>query len=214
MRTCLKPGHACMRNIVSFSSFPCHRKFRAVGRALRYLISQILCTWAIPNLSVAGEHVKEGQAKLQKPAAYPCRCAMCQQPMAGPSNITVDAGQAYETLLPSSIFQDLLFVLRQAERTKIGLLSVYHSIRAIVGISKTLRTKFHDRTIIASKTILRCMTCYLHFKFYRFGDLVVHQTTGVPIGGFLSGVLLNLCLGCAENRHDKWLWPQIAEFWP
>ena len=45
----------------------------------------------------------------------------------------------------------------------------------------------------------------------RAGDLVVHQTTGVPVGSFLSGVPLNLCLGGATDRHDKWLWPQIAQ---
>ena len=45
----------------------------------------------------------------------------------------------------------------------------------------------------------------------RAGDIVVHRTTGVPVGGFLSGGPLNLCLGGAEDRHDKWLWPQIAQ---
>ena len=40
---------------------------------------------------------------------------------------------------------------------------------------------------------------------------MVHQTTGVPVGSFLSDVPLNLCLGGAADRHDKWLWPQIAQ---
>ena len=45
----------------------------------------------------------------------------------------------------------------------------------------------------------------------RAGDLMVHQTTDVPVGSFLSGVPLNLCLGDAADRHNKWLWPQIAQ---
>eukprot|EP00973_Karenia_brevis_P045198 6261222-Karenia_brevis.AAC.1 len=62
----------------------------------------------------------------------------------------------------------------------------------------------------ASKPICRAVQAYADFKVYRVGNVLIKQTEGTPIGGFLSSTLLHVHLAIAEHNFVKYKWPKIA----
>ena len=54
-----------------------------------------------------------------------------------------------------------------------------------------------------------CTFALLKMRFYRLGNLVLHQAEGIPIGGPISGVTLDVCLAYLERATTKTLWPGI-----
>ena len=83
-------------------------------------------------------------------------------------------------------------------------------MRAIVGRCSSLRASFDDRIHITTNTIFNAVRGYLHFKAYKFAGIFAYQCEGIPIGGYLSSVLLNLSIGTCEDYYDKHVWPKPA----
>ena len=51
-----------------------------------------------------------------------------------------------------------------------------------------------DRIVFALPKIVSCVEALLCMKIYRCGDRYLVQVNGVPIGGPISGVVLEVCL--------------------
>ena len=66
IRTCDKPSHSCFRNIVSCTSMPGARHFRAVSRAIRHMISQTLQSYSIDNMSTVCDELQDAFGDLMK----------------------------------------------------------------------------------------------------------------------------------------------------
>ena len=210
MSTCQKPQHSCMRNVVTFARFPGKQQLRAVSRALRHLYSKIFVGWAVDNLAKAADNVRAAFAGL---SACPDsgRCVGCGSMLFGPTIKIFDAGQAYEMVSLQSVHRDIDLLLRRAVELNMGIVQVFKTARALVAISRSLQRGSDDRTVLVSASIQRCVEAYLKFRIYRLGDRFVEQTTGVPIGGFMSSSLLGLVLSAAEARFDSCGWPRWCE---
>lgn len=48
---------------------------------------------------------------------------------------------------------------------------------------------------------------------YRIGNLFLRQVKGIPIGGPISGAILDLVLARAECHFDIFVWPKVARQW-
>ena len=68
---CEKPGHACLRSIVSFVKLPCKKIFQRIGRALSLLVSTFCPGWSFNNLDVAPGQLADRAALLRPDAAVP-----------------------------------------------------------------------------------------------------------------------------------------------
>ena len=50
-------------------------------------------------------------------------------------------------------------------------------------------------------------------RVFRIGNLFLRQVKGIPIGGPISGALLDLVFARAEMTFDLFAWPKIAQAW-
>ena len=67
-----------------------------------------------------------------------------------------------------------------------------------------------DRTVFWLSKLAHCARSLLQMKAYRLGTShVVRQLSGIPIGGPISGVVLDLCLALLEEEFDLTMWPDI-----
>jgi len=208
VHSCEKPGHSCVRNIVSFAKFPGRVAFKAVGRALSYLTKLILGGWAIPNLSQSADHIRDSVATLHPYDSGSCRCCQCS--LQQPSCHIWDVGQAYEQIEKSNALRDLTYVLERAVATGHGLVQVLKGAKAIMGTTHSLQRNCHDRVVVASQSLKSCIESYFNFNIYRIGNKYIKQMRGAPIGGFLSSAILGLVLAAAEHRFDHCVWPALA----
>lgn len=51
----------------------------------------------------------------------------------------------------------------------------------------------------------------LTFRRYKLDNVVLSQTKGIPIGGPMSGILLDVPLSCSEEFFDRETWPHLAK---
>ena len=209
IHTCEKHAHSCYRNIVSFANLPGAREFKSIGRAIRHLISSILHTWCITSLATVSHEVNASFQILRKfGASSTCLCCKCKLP--GPTITTCDAGQAYEVLRPEQVLADLDHVLRRAEDAKCHLIQVYKTVKSIVGFTKSLHRSKDDRVVVTARTIRRCVSSYMKLRIFRFCNIFLQQISGVPIGGWLSSSLLNLCASTCESKLEA-RWPDLCK---
>ncbi|CAL1165520.1 unnamed protein product [Cladocopium goreaui] len=94
-RSCEKPGHSCMRRIVSYVKWPARRMWRQAGRALTFILQMTICTDEIWALNTARRDLERKMARLL-PARQAGRCDRCHGACAEIQGITADAGQFFE----------------------------------------------------------------------------------------------------------------------
>ena len=176
--------------------------FRKVSIALKYLVSTLLMHWSIDNMSTVTQEIRSEFADLTKYGSSRV-CICCGSHMANPTVKTFDAGQAYQMIKSATVLRDLEYIVKQAHQSSAGLLQMYNHVRSIVGGTKSLRKSFDDRVVIATKSIVSCVSAYVNFHIFRLGNLFVKQVSGFPIGGWLSSSLLNLVAGACESMFEK-----------
>ena len=55
------------------------------------------------------------------------------------------------------------------------------------------------------------MRSLVQLRWYKFGNAYLWQKAGIPIGGPVSGAVLEAVLSVGEHIFDKFKWPTIAE---
>ena len=66
------------------------------------------------------------------------------------------------------------------------------------------------RVVFWLDRIRHCVDRLLAMDIYRFGDGFVQQETGIPIGGPISGVVLDIVCSVLEYLFDK-RWETLAD---
>ena len=61
--TCVKPGHSCLRNIISFKKLPGRAAFKRVGRAFSFALQAVMPGYGIRDLSRGRDILEEGLEK-------------------------------------------------------------------------------------------------------------------------------------------------------
>ena len=219
--TCRKANHSCVRTIVSFKKVPGRKTYKKVGRAIQQMIG---CTlpgrFSLCDLSRAREDVF---CKLldQTPRPPPeddqgHLCVGCGASMKHPTLRTNDAGQAYEVIDHSVIKKstdELFNNFSRITKNKDPTISVMHRTKATTAVGGRIDDRLCDRTVFFASKLRICMEGLLEMRTYRIGNLFLRQAKGIPIGGPISGAILDLVLARAECRFDIFVWPKIAEKW-
>ena len=209
-KICPKPLHSCFRNICSFVKFPGRRHLRYVSRAIRFVL---LCSrkgWFFESLSTAHGELSSKQKQLYKSPGRHC-CVDCKCALESPSIITIDAGQAYESIPVWFVLRALdrlwdIFDLHEKDKT----VTVHHASKAIVNWGGDVRIHSRFTTVLYMSVVMRAIRLMLHCRIFQLADLFIVQTQGLPIGGPLSSVLLDVALADEETRFDLFDWNFIA----
>ena len=151
-----------MRNIVSFPRMPARHYFQKVGRALSRLSSTFALGWSFTNLDVACDEFAHRFSEL-KPnlndgtdKSSPRTCACCGRPMASPGVCVADAGQAYEALRPTAIYEALSFICDKAHVQKWSRhIYVQHTKKSVTGFGGSIYQTYRDRTVFMSTLSIR-----------------------------------------------------------
>lgn len=209
-RSCEKPGHSCMRRIVSYVKWPARRMWRQAGRALTFILQMTICTDEIWALNTARRDLERKMARLL-PARQAGRCDRCHGACAEIQGITADAGQFFECVSAFQACSALDEVLTLARKNG-------HTTVTVVGS----RVVFLGGCIFRS--LRRCRVFFMEDLYWLFAAACslrfaytgtqVWSFSGLPIGGLLSKVAASTVLGWQEhcwnfdqNRR------QVAQFW-
>ena len=70
-----------------------------------------------------------------------------------------------------------------------------------------------DRAVFFASKARTCTEGLLRMRTYRIGNLFLKQVKGIPIGGPISGAILDLVLARAECHFDLFVRPKVARRW-
>ena len=215
--TCPKESHSCLRNIMSFKKLPGRAAFKRVGRAFSYAARQVLNGFGLHNLSKGKDSLLTSinlQHTRNPTPGRPCGCVNCGRIMTHPTLYTGDAGQAYEMIKRSRINRAFTFIfkaLRIKTRLKDPKISVQHSTKAQAHFGGCVRDKLYDRSVFYATKIENAMRGLIELRKFQFGNLFLEQVSGIPIGGPVSGAVLEGVLSLDEHMFDRYQWPEIAK---
>ena len=215
--SCVKDGHACVRNIVSFFRVPGRKTFRRVGRAFRLIVNSVYNGFDIPNLTTAGDYIDVCVKKQwRRSPQSSCTCVGCGCQLSHPTLITADAGQAYEVIeteFINSTISDIFNRVKQKAKSSTITVQVMKTTKDKSSFGGLVSEKLGDRTIFYLNQIKHCVESLLKLNIFRWGDVFLRQVWGIPIGGPLSGAVLCAALGRLESMFDKYGWKNLSKQW-
>ena len=133
--------------------------------------------------------------------------------MSGPTLYTADAGQAYEMVKPEHIerpFSIVFAALRRTAKKADPLISVIHSTKAQCKFGGWITDKFFDRSVFYLSKIEKTMRSLIKCRFYKFGWHFLYQKSGIPIGGPVSGAVLDCVLSVQESSYDNFCLAKVC----
>ena len=142
-----------------------------------------------------------------------CVCLSCKALMKTPGVCSVDAGQAYEEIPHDYVSRSTSHIIKKfggpnfANKT----LTVYNQQTVVAHKGGSLNINLSDRVVLRLQKLQEVVDMILGLRNYALGNATLSQTIGIPIGGPLSTVLLDIPLSCSEHHFDVHLWPPIAE---
>ena len=210
MHTCREPRHSCERNIISSIRLPGRKSFRKIGRGLRHLLNVYGKGWCYTDLTGSAADLKlRFYATRKRASSKRCLCLACKNEMLHPGFVAGDAGQAYEELDPDFVAESLNHFYSLAgfssDPKRDATISVYNSIAHHARSGGVVVDLVEDRTVFWISRLRKCVAALLAMKIYKLGSKFLVQVRGVPIGGPISGVVLEICLTRLEQAFaSKW----------
>ena len=107
--------------------------------------------------------------------------------------------------------EDLFSICSRQLGCKDPTVSVMHRTKAITALGGRIDDMLCDRTVFFASKLRTCIKGLLEMRTYRIGNLFLRQVKGIPIGGPISGAILDLVLARAECKFDTVLWPKFAK---
>ena len=126
---------------------------------------------------------------------------------------SVDAGQAYEEIPHDYVSRSTLHLINKfgGPASENKTLTVYNQQTVVAHKGGSLSINLSDRVVLRLKKIQEVVDMILGLRNYALGNATLSQTIGIPIGGPLSTVLLDIPLSCSEHHFDLHTWPPIAK---
>ena len=118
-RTCQKPGHSCMRKIISWWHHPARPKLRAAGRAAAAWIECLRVSWECTSMKTSCSDLRRSWSRACLAAGDGrCRshCRLCKKVLHTPTVHTADAAQFHEEVRGSDILDTLQLLLQYTEQ--------------------------------------------------------------------------------------------------
>ena len=162
-----------------------------------------------------GKHILSAAIEKQYPRPLDREhyCIQCGDLMSRPTLYTGDAGQAYEMIQPSRVERAFRMVFKAVQITtkkENPTISCQHTTKVRTCFGGRVRGRLGDRTILLLSKIAHCMRSLVKLRWYKFGNAYLWQKAGIPIGGPVSGAVLESVLSVDEHVFDKFKWPKNA----
>lgn len=196
--TCVRPGHVCLRRIASWMHFPGRGTLRRIGRAWRLALVHLGHGIATSSMRLAPQDLRIRSGRLCRDPRWRHRCRRCDGAKAPCCTQVHDASAMYERVPADQVAQAarvVADVLRQ---------------RGYRGVAVRHGTRFSGRpvrqggmaqcgaTFVSVDTMVAVLEASLRVNVAVFGDMVLRQSGGLPIGGPLSDLGAGLLLGLQE----------------
>ena len=194
-RTCQKPGHSCVRRIVSYAGWRAHSSWRAAGRALKFIVHQATNTDEIQSLKEA-RIAMESRINRLVAACVPGQCDTCGRRVEGLQGVVADAGHFYESVQSTQACEAADAILRRAEEDGHSAVSVAGRRRAFFGgvVFRSLR----QCLVFTLEELYWLFAAASSLKYAHTGSRV-WSFSGLPIGGLLSQAATSFVLGWQEH---------------
>ena len=173
------------------------------------MTKHILQGWSLADLSQTAKETKSSFEELGQSSEKRCLSSGCR--ITSPTLRTYDAGQAYESVSVHRCLRTVEYVVRRAKDMNLRCMQSLFKGAAHVSPTRRMFQAVTDRMTLSPESILRCVRSYLHFHVYKMGNVYLLQTKGVPIGGPLSGALLDVTQASAEYWFDNHTWKMTKE---
>ena len=136
--------------------------------------------------------------------------------MLQPTLYTGDAGQAYEMIQPPRVeraFRMVFKAIKIITKHPNPTISCQHTTKVKTCIGGRIRDRLSDRTVFLLSKIAHCMRSLVQLRWYKFGNFYLWQKAGIPIGGPVSGAVLDSVLAVDERVFDKFKCPESRRNW-
>ena len=195
-RVCAKPGHSCLRKVVSWRSHPAVDYYRWLARAVQTLVKSWGRAYEVTSLKTAAAELRRKVALLEGTEDDLCeRCGAC---MPTPSVLVADAAQMYEEVPPTRVVQGLSSLVDWASSQ--GYTGVVVSKRR-GGASHLARQGWRHppgTEAFSWDELVTGIRLALAQGAVAVGDSVWRQAEGLPIGGPHSPACCSVVLGADE----------------
>lgn len=186
---------------------------KSLGRGLRHLLMHHSEGWALDGMSTAHEQLKATYATITPRAAGEThKCAICSCVMTRPGIRTADAGQAVEELEIGFINNSVNSMFSRAglrERRDRTITVISPSALAAHDGGRAIASNF-GRTIFWLFKLKKGTDALLAMRYYVAGNLMLTQKKGIPIGGPISAVMLDIGLAEPEGTFTRFRWKKFA----
>ena len=199
-----KPGHSCMRKIISWWHHPARPQLRAAGRAAAAWIECLRMSLECASMKTSCSDLRRLWCRACLTAGDGCcrsHCRLCGKVLHSPTVYTADAAQFYEEVRGSDILETLQYLLQYSEQRGIHSVMLRDSRRRRAYLSPKRHVTRENWKCWPLRRIVALLHLCLSQPFATFGNSVWMQRQGVPIGGLVSGALCSVLLGLAEFRR-------------
>ena len=198
--TCSKSLHSCFRKIVSWGRCEANvrRTFRQVARATTLLVSKYCLGWETLNLKTSVTDLRRCLSKLDVGCTCCPKCGVERK--LGISLLVADAGQMYEQIEPSDVLANLHRVVRSAQGDGYEAVVLLKCKKLLGSLCRSSHVVVDGADVWPFRDLIAILELSLHeaLLHVRWGDRIMRQASGSPIGGLMSRLHAMLALGPAE----------------
>jgi hypothetical protein len=208
-RTCEKPGHSCLRKVVSWRSHPAVDYYRWLARGAQTLVAAWGRGHDVSSLKTAAAELRRKVAALSGPAGGGERgedqrppgvghCDRCGAYMPSPAVVVADAAQMYEEVPPSRVRSGLRSLFAWAEDRGYTGVAV---CKRTGGPSFLVRQRWRHppgTVLFTWDELGQGLDLALAQNAVSVGDSVWAQAEGLPTGGPHSPASCSVVLGADE----------------
>ena len=148
-------------------------------------------------------------------SAHGYHCVGCGCRMHHPGAATADAGQAYEALRPMYVYSCLVRLFKAAgyhpdRANSDSTVSIWNTARFFARAGGRASAQFSDRRVYWLGKIFMATVFLTMMRIYKLGAYFLAQIYGIPIGGPISGAILDIVMAVLQADFDTDMWPRIA----
>lgn len=198
LRVCKKPGHSCVRKIVSYSMWPARATWRSIHRAWDTILKHCGNTcdaWSLQDASLK----LRGNIAMLVPNPNN-RCRRCKVYFSSVSGVVADAGQFFEKVNRTEAIaeaQELLHIFTRS--TKQTFVTVESQRKRIGWFGAPRFLHSYKRRTWSVEDLLRAFCAAMSVCLVSVCQ-AVFEMDGLPIGGLMSKCAACITLGGQERR--------------
>ena len=198
-RVCSKPGHSCLRKIISWRRYPARGVLRMLSKALQVLARVTGLSGAETlSLRTSAQDVRKVWSNLRPPPGRRARCLECSARLEGSSIVVADAAQMFEALDPIELQRNVRIACAAAQREGYTGVKVLRSRRLRGWLATTHHAADNRSRYLSFAGIEALLQAAVTSRCFLYGDTTWEQVTGVPIGGLISKAAATIVPGGCE----------------